>query len=130
MSSSEGKKERRRKRHLRNIQKEIEYKKDAWDRGKLIEENHNNSFYSEKYTQDLCSRLVNILINICKECNDVDMVVSKFRLYKNKIRDLILHWNPNVNKGGEYNFLKESLEVYWDDKEHLINYLSKNGWSV
>lgn len=130
MSSSERKKERRKQRHLRNIQKEIDHKKDAWEKGKLIEENHNNSFYSEKYTYDLCCRLVKILIDISKNNNDPESVIIKFRLYKNKIRDLILHWNPNVNKGDEYNFLKESLEIYWDDKDNLINYLSKNGWSV
>ena len=53
MSSSKRKKERRRMRYERNVRKEIEYKKQAWESGKLIEENHNGGSYSGPYSIEL-----------------------------------------------------------------------------
>ena len=50
MSSSKRKKERRRMRYERNVRKEIEHKNQAWNDGKLIEENHNQGPYSQQYT--------------------------------------------------------------------------------
>ena len=41
MSSSKRKKERRRMRYERNVRKEIEQKNQAWNDGKIIEENNN-----------------------------------------------------------------------------------------
>ena len=42
-----------------------------------------------------------------------------------KIRDLILHWGPETEKNQIYNYLKGSLEVYWDDLDNLPDFLSK-----
>ena len=126
MTSSKRKKERRLQRHLRNIQKEIDYKKQAWENGKLIEENHNQGPYSKNYTIELCDRLVKILRNIVNEPGiDLDLTIRKFRLYKNKIKDLILHWNPEAEKDKDYNYLKGSLETYWDCKDNMLIYLKK-----
>ena len=57
MSSSKKKKERRRMRYERNVRKEIEHKNQAWNDGKLIEENHNQGPYSEQYTIAVSERL-------------------------------------------------------------------------
>lgn len=124
MSSSKGKKERRKERHLKNIKKEIEYKKQAWDAGKLIEENHNQEEYSMDYTVKLSERLLYILKNKVLS-QDNSTTIKNFRLYKNKIRDLILHWNPRIEKNNIYFYLKGSLEVYWDDTDNLSNFLLK-----
>ena len=105
------KKERRKQRHERNIKKEQEYKKAAWDSGKLIEENHNQGPYSEQYTIDLTERLYKYLGQ--HEESDEEFIKG-FRKYKMKIQDLILHWNPSVPKDSPYLGLKKLLEVYWD----------------
>ena len=126
MSSSKAKKERRKMRHLRNIAKEVAYKKQAWENGKLIEENHNQCPYSPGYTQELAERLYNILKNIVNEEGTTkDKIIYRFRQYKMKIRDLILHWSPETEKNQIYNYLKGSLEVYWDDLDNLPDFLSK-----
>ena len=126
MSSSKAKKERRKMRHLRNIAKEVAYKKQAWENGKLIEENHNQGPYSPGYTQELAERLYNILKNIVNEEGTTkDKIIYRFRQYKMKIRDLILHWSPETEKNEIYNYLKGSLEVYWDDLDNLPDFLSK-----
>lgn len=106
-----GKKERRKQRHERNIRKEQEYKKEAWDSGKLIEENHNQGPYSEQYTTDLSKRLLQYLGQHDKSDEEF---IRGFRMYKGKIQDLILHWNPSVPKDHTYYTLKKLLEVYWD----------------
>ena len=50
-----------------------------------------------------------------------DQLIFKFRLYRIKIRDFILHYNPNIPKTQEYNYLKLLIETYWDTPENLIN---------
>lgn len=129
------KKDRRKARHERNKQAEIDYKKGAWESGKLIEENHNSGPYSKDYTEELSKRLVgrlktaaDLAVN-AEETNQFlmqangnrnDMFINFFRRYKNKIRDLILHWSPELNRGSEYYYLKQLLEVYWDSPEVLL----------
>lgn len=111
MSSSKRKKERRKERHERNIKDDITHKAQAWESGRLIEENHNQGPYSETYTAELCERLVQYV----QEEFDKGNGVVGFRKYKMKIQDLILHWNSLVPKGPGYNWLKTLLEVYWDE---------------
>lgn len=119
MSSSNRKKERRDLRHNRNIMKEIKHKEEAWNNGKLIEENHNDGPYTEQYTFELCNRLIQRLrenrIKALESDNPGETFLISFRQYKMKIQDLILHWNDNVLKLGEYSYLKNLLETYWDD---------------
>lgn len=127
MSSSKRKKERRHQRYLRNVQKEIDYKREAWANGKLIEENHNNGPYSANYTKELAKRLRVILYNIAnEEGNDDERILYRFRQYKMKLRDLILHWSPEAERDYTYQFLKHSLEVYWDESDNLANFLKFN----
>jgi hypothetical protein len=136
MSSSQQKKERREARHQRNIKKELDHKKEAWAEGKLIEENHNNGPYSKKYTEELCDRLCERLIAAhdlainCKSNNEFlirasgsrsSMFINFFRRYKNKIKDLILHWSPESPKSMKYNYLKLLIETYWDMPDNLLN---------
>lgn len=113
MSSSKRKKERRKARHDRNVKAEQEHKTQAWERGKLIEENHNQGPYSENYTKALAERLVEYVT--AEQEKSPEQFVVGFRKYKMKIQDLILHWNPLVQKGPEYQWLKRLLEVYWDN---------------
>lgn len=125
MSSSKRKKERRRMRYERNVRKEIEYKKQAWESGKLIEENHNGGPYSGPYSIELGDRLYNIIQRYRSQCLEPDgggndMFVLRFRLYRMKIRDFILHWNPDTPKTPAYLYLKSAIETYWDCPEKLI----------
>ena len=126
MSSSKRKKERRRMRYERNVRKEIEYKKQAWESGKLIEENHNNGPYSGPYSIELGERLYNIIQRYRSECLAPDgggneKFVYRFRLYRMKIRDFILHYSPDIPKTPAYNYLKAAIETYWDSPENLIS---------
>lgn len=125
MSSSKRKKERRKMRYERNVQKEVEYKKQAWESGKLIEENHNGGPYSAQYSIELGERLYNIIQNYRLQClspegGGNELFIQKFRLYRKKIRDFILHWNPDTPKTEAYNYLKSAIETYWDCPEKLI----------
>lgn len=131
MSSSEKKKERRRERYERNVAKEIDYKKRAWEEGKLIEENHNNKSYSAEYSKEISRRLVLRLEKAKEEsCGDNELFLLKYRLYKNKIRDFILLCTPETCTPEDeiyynYNILKGSLEVYWDEPEKLLEYITE-----
>ena len=125
MSSSKRKKERRRMRYERNVRKEIEYKKQAWESGKLIEENHNGGPYSGPYSVELGERLYNIIQRYRNQCLEQDgggndWFVMRFRLYRMKIRDFILHYNPDIPKTSAYLYLKSARETYWETPEKLI----------
>lgn len=135
MSSSAKKKERRKLRYERNVQKELVHKQEAWDAGKLIEENHNSKSYSEEYTLALSRRLKEYLLqeydrSLVSEVPSVEFV-RKFRKYRIKIRDLIILWSPSVPETiPEYEFLKGLIETYWDgvlgkeDPGTLLRYVS------
>lgn len=115
-----GKKERRRLRHERNVEKERVHKKEAWEAGKLIEENHNQGPYSVDYTMKITSRLVQYMLEEkIKASGNGAEFVNGFRKYRKKIIDCILHYNPAVPKGSDYHYLKNLLETYWD--EVLVN---------
>ena len=115
MTSSKRKKARRAERHRKNVQAENDYKREAWESGKLIEENHNRLGYSKEYTENLATRLFDIV----RSLKGAKKVVSKYQMYKEKIIALILYWSPDVKKDDRYYYLKESLEVYWDNPENL-----------
>lgn len=126
MSSSKRKKERRRLRYERNVRKEIEHKKAAWESGKLIEENHNNGPYSGNYSIELGERLLSIILNYKNQCEAPEgggneRFIRLFRLYRIKIRDFIIHFNPDIPKTDAYICLKGAIETYWDSPENLIN---------
>lgn len=127
MSNSELKKERKKQRHIKNILKEKIHKENAWKHGKLIEENHNDGPYSENYTLELSQRLYYIIkTKVIKEPSDNKIVISRYQKLKNKIKDLILHWNPNIDKENIYYYLKKSLEIYWDNTNNLKDFLKND----
>lgn len=117
MSASKRKKERRRERYLRNVQKEGCHKNNAWASGKLIEENHNGKYYSPEYTKALSFRLCKYLIG-ARNTGDLNIVLSEFWKYKDWIIGLILRWNPGVQEDDYYRYLKELLEAYWDSDKN------------
>lgn len=121
MSNRQRKKERRAARKARNIAKEKVYKEEAWKRGKLIYENHNNKEFSQTYTQELAQRLVDILKRgrLGAE-GDNNRFLEYFRMFRIKIRDLIILWNPLEPETENYKFLKSAIEIYWDDKENFL----------
>lgn len=123
MGNRENKKRRRLERHLRNKNNEEIYKSKAWESGKLIEENHNNGPYSGKYTTELGTRLYNIMKEVgvkMKEQEDKEtFAIFKFRSYRKKIQDYILHYDPGTPKTEAYEFLKHLIETYWDCPENL-----------
>lgn len=145
MSSSKRKKERRLIRHLRNVKKDTDHKKEAWESGKFILENHNGGPFSPDYCLEFGKRLVDritegktyvlstlgedlpegmIWDNMTdkeKHDNLNERFVRKFRLYRIKSIEFLLHYNPDLPKNGDYNFIKHALEVYWDERENLID---------
>lgn len=114
MSNRENKKLRRKKRHERNVNREIVHKNTAWSGGKLLEENHNGGPYSKNYTMALTDRLM-IYIAQAWDGEDYKRYLENFRKYKQKVITLLLHWSPEVSKDypGYYD-LKGILEDYWD----------------
>lgn len=122
--SKENKKLRRKARYEKNLKKDITHKKEAWENGKLIEPNHNNGPYPEEYCIELGKRLVNIINQYRTQAQDsnedqASYFIQRFRLYRVKFRDFILHYNPDLEKTPEYEFIKRALELYWDEPENL-----------
>lgn len=118
-----GKKERRRQRYERNVEKERAHKEEAWKNGKIIEENHNDRPYSVEFTMAITSRLVQALL---KE-KEKGTLVEGVRKWKKKMIDCILHYNPSVPKGPDYHYIKKLLEVYWDEVLPFGNDNALNG---
>lgn len=116
------KQQRRLARHLRNVAKDQQHKKEAWESGKLIKPNHNNNAYDKEYSDELGRRLVERIKN-AKELSqgDNEFFISKFRLYKKKCIEYILHYDMNYPPTEDYNKIKLLLETYWDDRNNLIN---------
>ena len=129
MSSSARKKERRKMRYLRNVRKEQEYKKAAWESGKIIEENHNGDPYSPEFSVALCDRIRDILKEYRAKCYGEDLeadskyVLRKFAGLRKRTINSILFYNPGIEKVESYWYLKNCLETYWDNPENLINVL-------
>ena len=107
MSNKENKKRRRLERHIRNKTKEIEYKAEAWEKGKLIEENHNNKYYSPEFSLIMANRIAESIKPYTEDKNS-------FFFYKKKAIKLILLYNPDIEKNKNYYYIKKILEDYWD----------------
>ena len=115
------KQERRKLRHLRNIAKDQAHKKEAWEAGKLIKPNHNNKAYDPEYSAELGRRLLERLSNHKQLVTSNEECVGKFRLYKKKCIEYILHYDHSHGLSEDYNKIKLLLETYWDDVDNLIN---------
>lgn len=109
------KKERRKIRHQRNKEKDTQLKKEGWERGKLILENHSGEDFSPGFTVELRNRLYDYVQERRAKATDPYDFLRSFRQYKSKIIQLILKYNPEVEKEEKYYFLKKLLEVYWDE---------------
>lgn len=115
------KQERRLQRHLRNVAKDTTHKEEAWEAGKLIKPNHNGSSYPPEYCKELGRRLVERLRAHRNNCGgDNNLFIQKFRLYKKKCIEYILHYPENLEKSEDYYKIKNALETYWDNIEELI----------
>lgn len=123
MSSSNAKKERRRLRHERNILKDQTHKKDAWDSGKIIYENHNNKFFSPEYSVELTQRLWRMVLESLKS---EETFIRDYQKIKPKLIDSILMYNPEIPKLDEYQLIKYSLELYWDNRDNMFNLLTQS----
>ena len=99
MSNRDNKKKRRLARHLRNKEKDENYKKEAWESGKLIEPNHNNQGYPVEYSLELGKRLLE----------------KPFLYYRQKIRDYLL-FCPPAARDESWNILKQEYDK-WLDRE-------------
>ena len=58
---------KKREKKIHNREKDFTYKQEAWNSGKLIEENHNQGPYSPEYTRELTKRLVLLIAQDRKE---------------------------------------------------------------
>jgi len=97
--SNKNKKIRRLERHQRNKKKEEDYKKEAWESGKLIEPNHNNKGYPVEYSLELGKRLLE----------------KPFLIFRQKIRDYLLLC-PLEARNETWNELKKRYDE-WLDRE-------------
>lgn len=109
------KKERREERHIRNKTKDSSYKEQAWIDGKLILEDHSGKDFSEEFTVSLRDRLFNMIRERQLKSKTPLEFVKYFRCFKDKLIILILKYNENVQFDYKYKYLKELLEIYWDE---------------
>lgn len=128
-NKSRNKKERRYQRYLRNKKKDEDHKKEAWEQGKLIEPNHNNGPYPADYSVVLGFRLKNIMAEKKKQIvmtesenglTQNERFIEEFRKYRMKIRDYLIHYNPEAPKNEDYMYLIGLYETYQDCPEKLI----------
>lgn len=118
-------KEKRRLRHERNVQKDKLHKEEAWEQGKIIYENHNNTFFSSEFSIDLINRLVEKIKSYLIE--DEDRFLINYQKIKSKLIDSVLMYSPDIPKTSEYEFIKYSLELYWDNKNNMYKILKSCG---
>ena len=107
--------ERRKARHLRNKESDTRHKKEAWINGKVILEYNNGEDFSPTFTVELRDRLYYYVKEQRSKAKDPYEFLRSFQQYKSKIIQLILKYNPDVEQEGKYQFLKKSLETYWDE---------------
>lgn len=107
--------ERRKARHLRNKENDTRHKKEAWNNGKVILEYNNGEDFSPTFTVELRDRLYYYVKEQRSKAKDPYEFLRSFQQYKSKIIQLILKYNPDVEQEGKYQFLKKSLETYWDE---------------
>ena len=116
MSSRDKKKQRRAERKRKCIEKEDSHKIEAWNSGKLLEENHDGINYSPEYTKAIATRLYEKLNPY--QCSNQDEMIKKLWKYKEKIITLLVEWNDEVSRSlPQYVYLKALIEAYWDNKD-------------
>ena len=121
LSKMTRKQERRKARHERNVLKDQTHKKEAWEAGKLIKPNHNNKAYPPEYSTELGKRLVDRIRAHKEAATTNEEFIGKFRLYRKKCIEYILHYDHSQGLSAEYIKIKQLLETYWDDTDNLIN---------
>lgn len=109
------------KRHLRkanNRNKDSIKKIEEWNKGALIEENHNNQYYSREFTIKLADRLKEYLTVIRSNKKVSSDKYRKSVLYRfmDKAKKLVLLADPSCTQLESYKFVKSILEDYWDGK--------------
>jgi hypothetical protein len=142
-SKSQRKKQRRLERHQKNIQKGETQKQESWESGRLIKP--QMSTYNSQWPEETCREFGERLVSRIKEYKQrvasgefddfelpstpgvkytrPELFVLKFRLYKRKAIDYILHYNQNIPKTPDYYYIKQALEIYWDTPEELYTKL-------
>lgn len=99
-------KNKRKQRHLENKERDIELKEEAWNRGKLIYENHNNKFFSLDFSIKFLDRVTEMV-----KSGD-----TEFYKLKEHAINAILMFNPELERTENWYYLKEKLEEYWDGR--------------
>lgn len=117
MTSSKRSKYKRHLRKVNNKNKDSLKKIESWNHGALIEENHNNQYYSREFTIRLADRLKEYLMVVRNE-KAVNEKYKKFVLYRfmDKAKKLVLLADPSCTQLESYKFVKSILEDYWDGK--------------
>lgn len=117
MTSSKRSKYKRHLRKVNNKNKDSLKKIESWNRGALIEENHNNQYYSREFTIRLADRLKEYLTVIRSE-KTTNEGYRKSVLYRfmDKAKKLVLLADPSCTQLESYKFVKSILEDYWDGK--------------
>lgn len=117
MTSSKRSKYKRHLRKVNNKNKDSLKKIESWNRGALIEENHNNQYYSREFTIRLADRLKEYLMVIRSE-KTTNEEYRKSVLYRfmDKAKKLVLLADPSCTQLENYKFVKSILEDYWDGK--------------
>ena len=140
-NTRQNRKIRRQERHERRKAAGEQHKKEMWDSGKkLIEPEYSSTgYYPEDYSIELGQRLVSIIVgfrdrvrgegimpdprNPKNMLTENDRMLFYFRKYRQKIRDFLILYNPNIPETDEFLYLKKAIETYWDEPENLLNIL-------
>lgn len=117
MTSSKRSKFKRHLRKVNNKNRDSLKKIESWNQGALIEENHNNLYYSREFTIRLADRLKEYLTVVRNE-KTVNEEYKKSVLYRfmDKAKKLVLLADPSCTQLESYKFVKSILEDYWDGK--------------
>ena len=118
MTSSKRSKFKRHLRKVNNKNRDSLKKIESWNQGALIEENHNNQYYSREFTIRLADRLKEYLMVIRSDKEVVNEEYKKSVLYRfmDKAKKLVLLADPSCTQLESYKFVKSILEDYWDGK--------------
>lgn len=113
MSSTANQKRRRQARKERNREKDKQAKAEAIENGKIIHEQHGHEMYSEIYTENMATKLINI-IEPTNYTSKEDKI-KNIQKYKEQILDLLIYWPRCIEK-------EECLRVKYDPGSPLFGY--------
>lgn len=142
-NTRQNRKIRRKERHEKRKAAGEAYKKKMWEEGKkLIEPEYSaEGHYPADYSIELGKRLFKIIQDFRDRVTEEgriedprhpgenkylepgERMLYYFSKYRQKIRNFIILYHPDIPETPEFQYLKKAIETYWDEPYNLLSVL-------